>query len=281
MISAAYTFSEEMLSENINNLMVYASYTAGYKAGGFSDFSLGELIPFDEEEINSIEIGMKLDAWDNRLRINLALFSMDYEDMQLFVARPDPNPNNIGSLQGVTNAGEASIDGAELEVSLLPAAGWLITFTASYASGEFEQFDDFITDATTGIAVPLDRSDEDLPQLPKSAYSLGVQYDWETGVGNWTARVDAFYRDELYWGFDALTWDLPLARQEATTEDFTVYNARLYWQINDKFSIAAWGKNLADKTYYDGGVGEAANIGHAIKSFAPPRRYGVDIRYDF
>ena len=281
MFSISYNFPDEMLSDSINGLMLYASYTGGYKAGGFSDFNVGELVPFDEEEIDSIELGMKLDALDNRLRLNVALFSMDYDDMQLFVARPDPDPNAIGTLQGVTNAGASTIDGAELELTLLPGKGWLINFSASYADGEFDEFDDFSVDPVTGEPVALDRSDEDLPSLPESSFSLGVQYSWETSIGNWTARADAYYRDEIYWGFDALTWDIPLARDESTTDSFTVYNARLSWQASERLSIAAWGKNLGDKTYYDGGVGEAANIGHVIKSFAPPRRYGVDVRYDF
>ncbi len=280
MFSASYNVPEDMLGDRFNGLMLYATYTEGYKAGGFSDFNVGELIPFDEEQIENIELGVKLDAWDNRLRVNAALFSMEYDDMQLFVARPDPDPTNIASQQGVTNAGAASIDGVELEVSLLPAQGWLINFAASFADGEFEVFDDFAPNLETGIPEPLDRSDEDLPSLPESSYSLGVQYDWDTGFGSWTARVDAFYRDELYWGFDAMTWDIPLARKESTTESYTVYNARLLWQVTDNLSIAAWGKNLGDKTYYDGGVGEAANIGHVIKSYAPPRRYGVDVRFD-
>jgi iron complex outermembrane recepter protein len=281
MFTAAYNFSEESLGGGVNGLMIYASYTEGYKAGGFSDFAVGELIPFDEESIASIEAGMKLDAWDNRLRINASLFSMDYEDMQLFVARPDPDPNNVGSLQGVTNAGSSRIDGAELEFTLLPAEGWMINFSASYADGKFEEFDDFIVDSESGDVVPLDRSDEALPSLPETAFSLGVQYDWQTSIGNFTARADAFYRDEIYWGFDALTWDIPLAREESTTDSYTVYNARLNWNINERFSIAAWGKNLADEVYYDGGVGEAANLGHVVKAFSPPRRYGVDVRFDF
>ncbi|MEH6593066.1 MAG: TonB-dependent receptor [Halioglobus sp.] len=281
MLSAAYHFPTEKLGDSISGLMMYASYTGGYKAGGFSDFAVGELIPFEEEEINSIELGVKLDAWNNRFRLNAALFSMDYDDMQLFVARPDPDPNNVGSLQGVTNAGSARIDGLEIEMTLLPAEGWLISLAASLADGEFEEFDDFIIDPESGLVVPLDRSDEDLPSLPESSYSLGVQYDWDTSFGSWTARADAFYRNEIYWGFDALTWDVPLARQESTTESYTVYNARLNWRITENWAVTAWGKNLSDKTYYDGGVGETANIGHVIKSYATPRRYGIDVRFDF
>jgi len=281
MFTAAYSLPESMLGEAFDALMFYASYTEGYKAGGFSDFNVGELIPFEEEDIVNLEFGMKMDAWNNRLRINAAVFSMDYDEMQLFVARPSPDANDVGANLGVTNAGASSIDGAELEISLLPADGWLINFAASWADGEFDEFDDFIIDPETGLPVLLDRSDEDLPSLPESTYSLGVQYNWTSGLGDWTARVDAFYRNELYWGFDYLTWQIPLARESSTTDAYTLFNARLSWQVNDNLSLTAWGKNIGDETYYDGGVGEAANIGHVVKSFAPPRRYGIDLRYDF
>ena len=281
MFSAAYSFPDSMLHDSIDGLMVYASYTEGYKAGGFSDFGIGELLPFDEEDISSVEIGAKLDAWDNRLRLNAAFFAMEYDDMQLLVARPDPDPLLVKSNIGVTNAGASSIDGVELEMTLLPAAGWMVNIAASFTDGGFDEFDDYIADSETGEPIPLDRSDEDMPSLPESSFSLGVQYEWDSNVGSWMARLDAYYRDEMYWGFDALTWDIPLARKESTSESFTIYNARLNWQINDALSVSAWGKNLADKTYYDGGTGEATSLGLVMKSFAAPRRYGIDLRYNF
>jgi iron complex outermembrane receptor protein len=249
MFSAAYTVPESLLSDSVNNLLLYASYTEGYKAGGLSDFSTGKLIPFEEENIDSVEVGIKLDAWDNRLRVNAAVFSMNYEDMQLFVARPDPDPNNVEALLGVTNAGAASIDGFELEIQLVPAADWLINFSASLTDGKFEEFNDYMTDPATGLNVPVDRSDEDLPSLPKTTYSLGIQRDWHTSFGEWTARLDASYRDKLYWGFDGLTWDLPIARNASTTDSVTLLNARTNWSVNDQLSIAVWGKNLSDKKY--------------------------------
>ena len=191
----------------------------------FGKNTTGELIPFDEEEIYSTEVGAKLDAWDNRLRVNAALFTMDYSNMQLFVARPEQDPNAVGSFQGVVNAGDSQIKGAELEVTALPTENWLINFSASYADGVFKEFQDFTFE--DGEVVGLDRSDEDLPSLPELTFNLGVQYDWTTSFGNWTVRADAYYRDELYWGFDALSWSIPLARESATTDSFTVFNARL------------------------------------------------------
>lgn len=281
MFTASYRLPETMLSDNLNGLMLYASYTEGYKAGGFSEFGGGTLEQFEEEEISNIEVGFKLDALENRLRINASIFSMEYQDMQLFVARPDPTPNTIGTLQGVTNAGEATIDGVELEVSFVPADGWLIMGSASLADGQFDEFDDTRVDTDTGLPVLIDRSDEDLPSLPESSFTLAVQYEWATSMGEWTARADAYYRDELYWGFDSVTWDIPFARENATTDSITLYNARVNLKVNDSLSVALWGKNLSDEHYYDGGVAEGASLGTSVKGFAAPLRYGVDLRYNF
>lgn len=272
MFSASYKFE---------NSLLYMSYTQGFKAGGLSDFGTGELSPFDEENIDNLEFGIKMDAWDNRLRLNFAYFMMDYEDMQLFVARPDPTPNAIGTLQGVTNAGQSSIDGAELELTLLPAEGWLVNMSASYADGEFKEFFDFSNDLVTGEALLVNRTDEDLPSLPEFTFGIGAQYEWQNDSGTWLARVDAYYRDDLYWGFDSAAWDIPAAREASTADSYVLFNARMHWQLNDSMSVAIWGKNLTDEEYSDGGVGEATNLGIASAAFSPPRRYGIDVRYDF
>ena len=281
MLSIAYRFPEQAFGNILDGLMLYASYTEGYKAGGFSDFAQGELVPFDEEQIDSIELGAKVETSDNRLRVNAAFFSMRYRNMQLFVARPDPHPTRVGYLQGVTNAGESTIDGAEVEVTWVPAEGWTIDIAASLADGSFEEFDDYLIDPVSRDAIPLDRADEDLPSLPENSLGLGVQYQWNNRFGDWLMRFDAFHRDRIYWGFDALTWDLPLAREHATTNSVTVFNGRLKWVVNDRLSLAIWGRNLSNEVYFDGGVGEQANLGHVTKIFSPPRRYGVDLHYSF
>ena len=63
-------------------VMLYASYTEGYKAGGFN--SAGEIFapPFDPEEVANYELGMKSSWLDNTLRVNTALFSYAYDNLQ-------------------------------------------------------------------------------------------------------------------------------------------------------------------------------------------------------
>ncbi len=62
------------------DVMTYATYAKGFKAGGFSATSQGEL--FDPESVDSYEIGVKSMLLDRKLTLNLALFQMDYKKLQ-------------------------------------------------------------------------------------------------------------------------------------------------------------------------------------------------------
>ena len=121
MINLAYRWND--------GLMTYLTYSEGFKGGGFTQRIFppeANLPDFAPEFVKSYEIGFKFDGWDNRLRLNGALFFTDYTDMQLLVA----DPTRVGPF--VTNAGDSEIKGVELELQLVPSEGWLITASLGY-----------------------------------------------------------------------------------------------------------------------------------------------------
>jgi iron complex outermembrane receptor protein len=77
--SVQYRFNEKVMS--------YVSWSEGFKSGGFNQrYNAAppgnEPISFGAETAESFEIGLKLDPLDT-LRINLAAFSTDYDDIQM------------------------------------------------------------------------------------------------------------------------------------------------------------------------------------------------------
>ena len=102
--------------------MTYLSYSEGFKGGGWNSHFNAVLTPaqqaalhqFKPEEAQTIELGTKLDLAGNTLRLNLAVFTSDYKDMQLTYRGPAP----AGVAPFVTNAGKTSIDGAEARAHL-------------------------------------------------------------------------------------------------------------------------------------------------------------------
>ena len=100
-------------------MSTYASYARSFKSGGFNTRynapPPGNLpVPFDEEKVDSFELGAKLDI-GRRFRLNLAAFHADYDDIQLIFRQ--------GVVPLLFNAGEATIRGLEAELSVYrPAA---------------------------------------------------------------------------------------------------------------------------------------------------------------
>ena len=72
------------LSYQLDNAMIYASYSEGFRSGGFNgrNTAPANAGPYDPEKVKSIEIGAKTDWLDNRLQVNVAAFFVDYADKQ-------------------------------------------------------------------------------------------------------------------------------------------------------------------------------------------------------
>ena len=70
------------------DVLAYATYSEGYKSGGFTQriFPAQVLVPdFDPEFVKVVELGLKSELFDRRLRLNAAAFHTDYDDMQVMV----------------------------------------------------------------------------------------------------------------------------------------------------------------------------------------------------
>ena len=87
-----------------DDLMVYATYSEGFKVGGYTQriFPPEPSLPtFDPEYVKSYELGAKTELLENTLRANLSIFTTDYSDLQLLIAEP----SRVGPY--TANAGEA------------------------------------------------------------------------------------------------------------------------------------------------------------------------------
>ena len=102
-----------------DDLMTFVSYTEGFKSGGWNarGTSAEELLPFDPERVNSWEVGLRSDWWDQRLRLNLTAFFMEAEDFQV----PSAFARANGSIAFITqNFADLENKGVELDLTLAP-----------------------------------------------------------------------------------------------------------------------------------------------------------------
>ena len=256
-----------------NNLMGYFTYSEGFKSGGFTQrvfppivapFTAPagtadiDLIPtFDPEFVEVFELGMKYSSADNRLRINGAVFSTDYTDIQVQV---------FTSVAPVTrNAGTASIRGFELEGQYIPKGGWLIDFGIGYLDAGFDEIDQATTFLTTN---------SEFERVPEWSFNAAVSREFAMTSGAVVIpRVDGSYRSETFND----SFNTPQIAQDA----YSIVNASLTWEsANSVQSLSLGVTNLTDEDYLVTGV-----IGDAFQSFegvfARPREWYLSYSYNF
>ncbi len=127
------------------DLMVYASYANGFKAGGFNVVSTGPInpatgrqddIPFEPETVDSFEIGMKSQLFDRRLTLNIAAFHSRYSDLQVGGNRQ----TTAGPVNVVSNAASSIAKGIEVEADLTITDALKTSLQFSLLDAHYENF---------------------------------------------------------------------------------------------------------------------------------------------
>jgi len=256
--------------------MVYLSYSEGFKGGGWNSHFNSVLTPqqqaalqeFKPEEAQTIELGTKLDLADHTVRLNLAVFSSDYKDMQLTYRGPAP----AGVAPFITNAGKTSIDGAEAELTWAPIDNFLIDSSVGYLDASIDD----LTNIPFAVLPPGLQVGNTLPFAPQWMAHLGLQYTAHAGRYEIVPRVDGSYQSKTF--FDATN-----TPEIAQLQDVTRANASLVFRDTEaKWRITAGVNNLTDETYQVAGNSSlSTGSGYAEVAYARPREWFVNVQFDF
>ncbi|PZN33144.1 MAG: TonB-dependent receptor [Proteobacteria bacterium] len=245
------------------DLMTYVQYSTGFKGGGVSPrpFVPEQALPFDPEELTSYELGMKVDFFDRRVRLNSALFYSDYTDLQLGLQLCPGAPCGV-----IANAGDATIKGVELEAVLRPVAGLSIDASFSYLDFEYDRLSPQVTAYELSYIAPY---------MPERKWSVGAQYEFILGdLGTLTPRVDVSYQGEMYTN----------GNNQPTNfiEDYTLLNARLTWRSSaGDWEASLEGTNLTDKYYFLTRTDQFSGAGHTDGQPGRPREWAVTLKRNF
>ena len=261
MVNIAYDLGQ--------NVMAYAKYSTGFKAGGANSRST-TYTAFDPEEVTAFELGLKSQFWDNRARLNLALFDSKIEHKQVDFTLPfDPNSGETRTTMVTTNAlNDATSRGAELEFSVMPLDN--LTFSFNHAYTDIDALN-AVDPFGAGLEVTVQ------PLLaPKNASSLAI--DYMLPFANFSAlrfHVDGNWSD----GFYTSEYDQTL------TDSSFVVNARVALvdlpldADGSTMEISLWSRNLLDEEHLFYKLNNAALGQTGI--FNDPRTFGLDVAVRF
>ncbi len=125
-----------------DDMLAYFTYSTGFKSGGFNEQATSPataVLSFDPEEADSFEVGLKSDLLDGAMRLNLAAFYVEYEDLQLDSVIPVPD-SPIGQESTITNAGEVTTWGVEAELLWQATESFSIDAMLGYLDSDYDTF---------------------------------------------------------------------------------------------------------------------------------------------
>ncbi|UZW57386.1 TonB-dependent receptor [Sphingobium sp. JS3065] len=261
-----YNFTDEVNA--------YVRYATAYRAGGVnvrsSDFS-----SYDEEEVESLEVGLKARMFDRRLSLNVAYYHQTVKGLQsVFQEQPTVNPALTTS---VNLAQPLKVDGIEAEAVLRVADG--LTLSAGYSfidTARYQDYDNPLTaavDITRFYAVQAPRhsgniaADYETPDLGMG--KLVLHLDYALSTGHWTTPG----------GLPVVSLAPDYSRPQTRTN---MMNGRI--ALRDipvgsmKGEVALFGKNILNSTAYTFGFDGAASGGGFGEFLPPPFSYGIELR---
>jgi iron complex outermembrane recepter protein len=253
-----------------DDVMTYLQASTGYKGGGINPrpFFVSQELAFDPETLTTYELGFKSDFADNRIRLNVAAFFNQYEDIILrlnFCAQSPVGQQTPCQLPA--NVGKADVKGVEVESSMLFGAGFSMDIAASWMDFKYTE----TNLATTGIPTSYIT-----PFTPELKGAIGLQ--WETpfaGDHTFMARVDYAYQDEVYG--DAFNNPYNLI------DSYGIANLRLVWRGpgEDNWEAAFEVQNVTDELFYLATNDYSASAG--TSSYAPglPRTWALTLKKNF
>ena len=250
-----------------DNIMAYATYSTGYRSGGFNGRvnSVEEATqPYDPETVDNMEVGFKSEWMDSRVRFNASYFVMNYDDKQEELQLP--SDTGTGQKTVVTNASEATIQGLELEVQALIGEGFSLRANIGFLDTEYDNFQ--YTDAVSLETVDL--SYLEFRRAPDVTATVDGTYEWDTSTGR--AWVRASYH------FLGSHWVNVTNSPELHNESQGLVDASVNWEFND-WQFSFFGRNLTDEDGYTHGYDVAGLWSYS--AVRPPRTYGLEAIYRF
>ena len=262
LVNASYKPTDEQ------NL--YARVATGYRPGGPSalppDVIPGGKTSFEPDTLTSYEIGYKATWLDGRATIETALFTTDWEDIQIQTSAQTP----AGTFQYFVNGGTATSKGAELTLTFLPAEGFTLRATGGYTNAEL----------TEDVPLVGGLDGDQLPFVPEWTGSLSANYLFSIGShSSWVGGSINYIGD----------------RVSTFSQRFNYFDVPSYTTINfnagielGKFDLNLYVKNLGDEA----GITFINNVGLQFPVINPlgnpyvqgliqPRTIGAELTWNF
>ena len=271
------TISDTRLSGNFglnytlqDDTLLYASYSNGFKSGGFN----GEVINnathfsneglFGAETVNALEAGVKFSR--DTLAFNLAGFYQFYDNPQarIFVPFATDNGGSFTS-NSLSNLDEATSFGLDADVTWTPIEGLDLFAGITLLDTEINQEEN--------PNVPQNAENFDGNPLPFASDFSGVlsaRYEWALNENmNVSIKGDGKYQSAFYLDAEGL--------EDRRQSGYEIIDGQATLHFKNGVDLGIWGRNLTNSDFAESGFGF---IGYNTFR-GDPRSYGASVRFSY
>jgi iron complex outermembrane receptor protein len=265
-----------------DDVNVYASYTEGFRSGSFDarartrdSFLNSRPGP---ETVESFELGFKSLINDDKLLLNVAVFSAKYSDIQKLALEPctiNLTTCTSGNIQRLINAAEATIEGIEIETKAFVTDSLVLEGALGYTDAGYDSFTGFDADGTPGydpVTDPAAAAALAFERVPELTYTVAASYNVPMASGSeLDFRVSYAFTDDF-------TNDA-VGTAAIATESYGLLDASVsYTRDSDGLKLTLFGKNITDEEYHDFALDNALT---RLTWGGTPSTYGVKAAYSF
>lgn len=248
-----------------DEVFAYVSASRGYRSGGFNGRNTTPLPPqsYEPETIWAYEFGLKSELFDRRVRANGAVFYYDYRDFQGLT---------LDSFQGIViktgNIAKVAIAGAEFELEARPVEPLQLSASIGYTHHDIKKVE-------PGAEITI-RPDTRLVNAPKWTATLAASYT-APSIAGWTPSLHA----DVNWK-SSVEFFLPNFPDEGQ-DGYAVANGHIsVLSPDESFAVQAFVNNIGNKHYrLFAENGTPLGVPATTAVFAPPREWGVRLKYRF
>ena len=275
-----------ILERNLDFGMAYASYSTGFRSGGFNSrgTTANTVGPYASETVKSFELGLRTELMDDRVTLNLTYFDSTYEDKQEAVVTAGDGsfiyngvPEDCGgpTCTFVFNAGEVANSGIEIEAMARATNNLTLRLAVGTLDSEYEKFD----------YAGVDIADiAEVTWAPELTAAIGAEYFTNMMGGELVLNANFKYTDEAWGRTDWTQYSLaaPDARPEMLVDSFETLDLSATYTAdlgNGQVMVRVYGTDVLE----DGGrIARPFDAGaFAFADIVPRRTLGVTVGYEF
>jgi iron complex outermembrane recepter protein len=232
------------LNYTINNdVSIYGRYAHGFRAPSiqgrvlFSD----AITTADSETLDSFEVGVKSQLMDNRLRLNVAVYTLEISDQQLTAGSGVANANVL------INADSTTGSGVEVDAELAATENLMLSLGVSFNQTEIDDPALSVLPCGAGCTVldpagsfpgSVSIDGNDLPRAPEWMYNFVARYNMPLSNGDLYFQTDWVYRSD----FSMFLYD----SREFHADSFLEGGLNIGY-VTERWEVGVYGRNITDE----------------------------------